>query len=108
MPEPTYDTYKNAENILISDISTETKQNNIVCEISPVSAVDMFYTDGCAANYDAKIILSVSNPARTYVSYFSLKNPNAAYGIVPDNIISVIKDWRHKVYMSFESPLTKN
>jgi len=68
----------------------------------------MYVTDGSAVNFDAKIILSVSNPARTYVSYFSLKNPAASYGIVPDNIGHIIKDWRQKVYNGTESIPSKN
>jgi hypothetical protein len=108
MQKPTYEFYKKAEAILLNDIISQTKQNNVICEISPVSAVDMYATDGSAANFDAKIILSVSNPARTYVSYFSLQNPDTTYGIVPDNIGPIIKEWRQKIYNGTESMPSKN
>ena len=100
--------YKKAEAILLDDIISQTKQNNVICEISPVSSVDMYVTDGSAVNFDGKIILSVSNPARTYVSYFSLKNPDTTYGIVPDNISPIIKAWRQKIYNADEPNTSKN
>jgi len=91
---------------LMAQINEGQSGRNIMCELRKISGADLYYTDGAAINYDALLMVSVRSTGRSYSSYFSFKDPDHTYGSLPDNIETIIKKWRHKVFEEIQ-PLVK-
>lgn len=83
---------------LLTQMNQGQSGRNITCELRKISGADLYYTDGAAINYDAVLLISVPSTGRSYSSYFSFKDPDHTYGSLPDNIETIIKIWRHKVF----------
>jgi hypothetical protein len=89
-----YQKFKNAESILQSKV----EPLGYTVLIEPIAALDMFYSDGLAANYYGKASFTKKDGSfseyQIFFPYYTFST------IVPDNISSEYKAWIEEVLKS--------